>query len=448
MVAAPPLSSIALAEQQNATPAGIFLESHTRDARHLASFSSVAGASQESCRIQLCAQIKSWLFEQAIPFWAANGIDTINGGFVEQLTLDGHDAKAAFKRTRVTARQVYVFSHARLMGWKDIGDAAGAGIDLLIKRTWQGPDNGFARLMTREGEVLDPTPDLYDHAFALFAFAWRYRTERDVASLEWMHRTLDFIETHLRHPSGEGFWHARPPKGWRVQNPHMHLTEACLAAFESTDDPRFADASRKLVELFQSRLFDRSTGALPECYDDAWRRAPGEDGRLVEPGHMMEWAWVLNQARKLIGTEAQDDIRRLVSFAERHGVARESGITFNTIRNDGAPIDQGSRIWPNAERIKAAIALHEATGADPWPVIEKTCGLLMSRYLARNPAGVWMDSFDETGRGVAEVVPASTLYHLLLALSEILRIAPGHQTTTTREREARETVSPATAPGP
>ncbi len=440
MVVAPPLTSTSLAEPQNARPAGFSLEPQTRDARQLAPFSWVAGTPEQARKILLCTQIKSWLFEQAIPFWAENGIDTVNGGFVERLTLEGSDANAAFKRTRVTARQVYVFSHARLLGWTDNRDAAGAGLDFLIHRTWQGPDSGFARLMTRDGDVLDPTPDLYDHAFALFAIAWRHRTERDALSAEWTHKTLDFIETHLRHPGGEGFWHARPPAGWRVQNPHMHLTEACLAAFESTGHPRFAEASHKLVDLFQHRLFDRTTGTLAENYDDTWRRAPGEDGRLVEPGHMMEWAWVLNQARKLLGSETRDDIRKLVSFAERHGVARESGAAFNTIWNDGTPLDEGSRIWPNTERIKAAIALHEASRTDPWPVIEETCGLLMSRYLARKPAGIWMDAFDEKGQGVADVVPASTLYHLLLAFSEILRIASGDQTTT-RVSGAEETVS-------
>ena len=62
--------------------------------------------------------IRSWMFDQALPFWAAHGLDADNGGYVEQLTLDGADAGVAFKRTRVAARQIYVFSHAAVMGWK------------------------------------------------------------------------------------------------------------------------------------------------------------------------------------------------------------------------------------------------------------------------------------------------------------------------------------------
>jgi mannose/cellobiose epimerase-like protein (N-acyl-D-glucosamine 2-epimerase family) len=372
---------------------------------------------------ELREQIRSWMFDHALPFWAANGVDTVNGGFVEQLTLDGRDAGASFKRTRVTARQTYVFSQARLLGWSDAGGTALNGMDFLINRTWQGTSGGFARTVSRTGDVLDPTPDLYDHAFVLFAFAWRHRAEGDSLSRDWMHRTLDLIETRFRHPGGAGFWHELPPAGHRLQNPHMHLTEACLAAYESTGEARFAEAARRLVALFQNHLFDRATGTLREYYNDAWRPVPGETGRHVEPGHMLEWAWILNQARKLINVDTGDDIRALVAFAEQHGVDRASGATYNTIRDDGLPLDRGSRIWPNTERIKAAVALHESAGVDPWPMIEQSSRLLLSRYLGREPTGTWMDAFDASGRQTAKVVPASSLYHLVMAFTEVLRIS-------------------------
>lgn len=374
--------------------------------------------------IDLRNQIRSWMFEQALPFWARTGIDHVNGGYVEQLTLDGQDAGVAFKRTRVTARQVYVFSHAHVLGWDDgDSDPAAIGVNFLVNQTWQGPDRGFARLVSRNGSVLDPTTDLYDHSFALFAFAWRHRARRDVESRDWMHRTLDFIETRMDHHSGEGFWHELPPTAGRLQNPHMHLTEACLAALESTGERRFAETASKLVQLFQSKLLDRTTGLLPEYFTDDWRRVPGDEGRLVEPGHMMEWAWILNQARKLVGANTDDDIRGLVALAERLGVDRASGATYNSIRNDGSALDKGSRTWPNTERIKASIALYELDGVDPTSVIDQAGGLLLSRYLAREPRGTWMDAFDEHGKNAAHVVPASTLYHVFLAFAEVLRIA-------------------------
>ena len=366
--------------------------------------------------------IRSWMFDQALPFWAAHGLDADNGGYVEQLTLDGADAGVAFKRTRVAARQIYVFSHAAVMGWK-AGLALGApGMDYLTTRAWQGADKGFARTLTRTGEVLDATPDLYDQAFVLFAFAWRHRATKDAASHDWMHRTLDYVDAHMRHPGGLGFWHELPPTGWRQQNPHMHLTEACLAAHAATGEVRFAEAARRLVELFRAKLFEVKTGTLAEYFADDWSRAPGDDGRIVEPGHLFEWCWILNQARKQLGMDVGAEIRAAFRFAQTHGVDAKTGVTYNSVRDDGAPLNTGSRSWPNCERIKAAIALWELDGVEPGPVIDASADVLLTRYQAREPAGVWMDAFDAEGREAARTVPASTLYHVFLAFAEVLRI--------------------------
>lgn len=372
-----------------------------------------------SCR----ETIHDWMFNTALPWWAANGVDRTNGGFVEQVTPEGADAGIAFKRTRVTARQIYVFSHAHMLGFKPGLDLAKHGVDFLVSKSWNGADKGFARRLTPDGGPLDATPDLYDHAFALFALAWHHRASGDRTSRDWMHRTLNFIETHMRVKGGEGFWHELPPKGWRQQNPHMHLTEACLAAFEATGEARFSTLAKELVELFSRRFFDLQSQTLAEFYTEDLARAPGDDGRIVEPGHQFEWAWILNACRKLLGVQLAPQIRGLASFAEARGVDPSTKITFNSVGDDGAPIDRASRTWPNTERIKAAIALHELDGSDPSPVIASSTALLFDRYLGRTLPGTWIDVVDAAGNPVPGNAPASTFYHVFLAFAEVLRVS-------------------------
>ena len=371
--------------------------------------------------------IKSWMFEAALPWWAANGLDTANGGYVEQMTLDGRDAGIPFKRTRVTARQIYTFSHGYMLGFTPGAELARHGIDYLVSKTWKGPDKGFPRKLTREAGDLDPTPDLYDLAFVLFGFSWFHKATKDGTARDWMHRTLDFIETHMRHPR-EGFWNEKPPAntlhgGWRQQNPHMHLTEACLAAFEATGEARFADVAKEIVQIFRTRFVDLKSQTLAEYFTDDLTRAPGADGRIVEPGHQLEWAWILNSCRKQFGLDLGAEIRALAGFASRHGVDPKSGATFNQVRDDGQPIDRGSRTWPNTERIKAAIALYELDGTDPKPAVASAGGILLNRYLAHEPRGTWIDAFDAEGKPVVNTIPASTLYHVFLAFAEVLRVS-------------------------
>ncbi|MDP3739426.1 MAG: AGE family epimerase/isomerase, partial [Hyphomonadaceae bacterium] len=307
----------------------------------------------------LLKQIHGWMFDTALPWWTSNGIDRANGGYVEHFDLDGRDAQAPFKRTRVTCRQIYVFSHAAQLGFTPGAELAAHGMRHLTEKAWLGTGIGFARHTTRTGEVLDPTQDLYDLAFALFAFGWYLRASGERSALNWAHLTLDVIEAKLGHPNGEGFQHEVPATGWRQQNPHMHLIEAALSVYEASGVERFAVLANEIASLFQTKFFDSASTTLCEFFRDDWSRAPGEHGRIIEPGHQFEWAWILVNAKRLVGIDLSTEIRSLVGFGERFGVDRETGLTYNSVNDIGVPIDRGSRSWPNTERLKAAIALYE-----------------------------------------------------------------------------------------
>jgi mannose/cellobiose epimerase-like protein (N-acyl-D-glucosamine 2-epimerase family) len=366
--------------------------------------------------------IEAWLMRQALPFWAEHGVDRTYGGFVEELTLSGDDAGLPVKRTRVTARQIYVFSHAYMLGYAPDADLARLGMRYLLDKAWTGPETGFARLMNRDGSVRNPGPDLYDLSFILFGFAWLHRATNDPDARDWMHRTADFIETHLRHPSGAGYLNGLPAEGWRLQNPHMHLTEASLAAYAATGEARFAETARDIAQLCQTKFIDPGSGALREKFADDWSPAPGEDGRIVEPGHQFEWCWILSECRKQLGLDTQHAIRSMSAFAARHGVDPGSGATWMAVRDDGGPLDRSSRTWPNTERLKCAVALRDTFGTDPRPVLSETLDLLFGRYLAGPMPGAWIDAFDADGRPTSRTVPASTLYHLVLAFAEAQRV--------------------------
>jgi N-acylglucosamine 2-epimerase/mannose-6-phosphate isomerase len=367
------------------------------------------------------SRARTWLFETALPFWAERATDHRHGGTVEELALSGGPSDPGFKRVRVPARQVYVWSHAALMGWEPARELAEAHGEVFIRTCWQGLDRGWARRLRSDNRILDGRPDLYDTAFAVFALSWLYRVTGRADVLALTLDTLDFIDRHMRHPGGEGFLHALPPEGPRLQNPHMHLLEACLAGHAASGHARFERIAQEIVGLFRTRFFDRSTGTLGEYFNADWTRVTDDRGRLVEPGHQMEWAWILAEAGRRFGIDVAGEMRALVEFAEHHGVD-PAGAVRNAVRDDGVVLDGGSRTWPNTERIKAAVALYEVFGDDPRPVLHQSVALLLDRYLL--PDGGWIDAFDAEGRPIATAMPVSTFYHVFLALAEALRIEP------------------------
>jgi len=365
------------------------------------------------------AEIRSWMFDAALPLWASAGVDRKGGAFVEKLDFAARPLSPGFRRTRVAGRQTYVFSHAAMLGWAPGLElsAFGAGI---LDRLYLGPEKGWPRTISETNAVLDATPDLYDLAFTLFAYAWRHRAARDAQSLAGAHRVMDFIDKRLRAP--RGYWHTWPADGHRLQNPHMHLLEASLVAFEASGEQRFLDTARRIVELFRTSLFDGRT--LAEYFDADWRRAAGEEGRLVEPGHQLEWAWILIQYGRLAGENTVNVAEGLVAFAEQYGLDQRSGRVAQVVRDDGAPVDPSSRTWPNTERIKGLLAVFEATGRDTRAGVALSSRVLLDQYLATDVKGLWVDVFDADGRPKAADVPASTLYHVFLAFAEVLRLEP------------------------
>lgn len=364
-------------------------------------------------------EVRAWVFEALLPFWARYGIDREHGGFLEEVSPEGAPTARRDKRVRTICRQVFVFSHAALLGWEEGASLSEMGCGYLFKHA-RLPDGAWANTLTREGSVLDATPNLYDFAFVLYGLAWRYRLTREVEVLKHMHLTLDFIRARMR--AGEGFVARLPDDGARLQNPHMHLLEACLAAFEATDDERFLEQADQLTALFTNRLFDGVT--LGESFNLDWTRAPLQ---ALEPGHHFEWAWILAQYQRVRGGDFSAPVTALIAWGESFGVG-QAGAVFDAVDENGGPVRTSSRAWANTERIKGWLGFYELSGRDPRAPVAQSLRLLFDRYFADSAPGAWVDQFDGEGKPMTQAVPASIVYHLLLAFSEVLRLEPRLQT--------------------
>ncbi len=368
--------------------------------------------------------VRHWCFEVALPLWAGAGCDRVGGGVFEAVEFSGQPADISYRRTRVMGRQLYVFSHASLLGWGPGREAADHVYRFMVDKAWLGAERGWARRVAATGALLDPTPDLYDYAFVLFGLSWYARASGDPGV--WIHveRTLDALDHLLRHPDGVGFWHEVPAAGPRQQNPHMHLLEAALAglAAHSGPHPRLEGLARHLVLLFRHHLFDPRSGTLGEFFADDWSRLSGTAAEVVEPGHMFEWAWILAQAQKQLDLDLGPEIAALIDGAEAHGVDPATGRTLLQVTPAGLPIDRGTRTWPNTERIKGWLGASEALGRDAGPAVGQSLRLLFQTHLATAVPGLWVDAFDAEGRPLSGNAPASSLYHLFLAFAEVLRL--------------------------
>jgi N-acylglucosamine 2-epimerase/mannose-6-phosphate isomerase len=230
---------------------------------------------------------------------------------------------------------------------------------------------------------------------------------------------LDFIEDRMRHPGGRGLLHRLPADRARLQNPHMHLLEACIAGFEASGH---AASRRWPASWLRCSIRASSTperGTLGEYFDENCNRAGGDAGHHVERGHHYFWVWCLAAAGRLFGLPVEAEMRALARFAEWSGIDA-AGAVRNAVRDDGTVLDGGSRAWPNTERVKAAVALSGALGDETSGMLDQSLTLLLDRYLHAD--GGWTDAFDAGGRPAARAMPVSSCYCVFLAIVEAGRV--------------------------
>ena len=349
-------------------------------------------------------RVADWLFDQALPLWAAQGVDD-RGRFWEQLDFNGRPVRGVKRRTRVQARQVYVFCEATALGFEDGRTVARAGLEALTA-TCRRDDGLWISAADDAGAVVDPAPDLYDMAFVLFALAAAHRVLGDAGALPLALQTLAAIDARMAAPHG-GWQEALPARLPRRQNPHMHLLEAMLAWQATAPDPAFEAAARESLRL--SRAHFQVDGAIHEFFTAAWALDP-ETGHIVEPGHMEEWAWLLTQAERL-GLDTAEAAPGLHRRAWDQG--RSGGFLIREMDADGRPVDAGRRLWAQTEGLRTALLFDRDAAAD-------LTGRLFDTHLATETPGLWIDSYDAEGRPVDRTVPASTLYHLMTAFTALL----------------------------
>lgn len=353
-----------------------------------------------------------WLRASALPLWWAVGADHVAGGYCEALTPQGRPV-AAPRRSRVQTRQAYVYATAGRLGWDGPWrEAAWHGLGGFLER-YRRPDGRFRALVSASGEPLDETAALYDQAFALLAMAALQANDPGHRDLEGAVQQLLVALQDVRHDGG-GFREIAPHVF--QANAHMHLLEATMAWVEAGGGPEWRELAQEIVDLALERFIDSQGGFLREFFGADWRPAAGEDGRLVEPGHQFEWAWLLTRWARLTSDPRGEAAAERLFAAGLRGVDASRGVAVNALNDDFSVRDASARLWPQTEWLKASLILGYEDEA-----LRAANGL--RAYLSTPAVGAWRDKMRGDGSFVEEPAPASSFYHIMAACEQLAACA-------------------------
>jgi len=368
-------------------------------------------------------EILTWAKQDALPFWGSAGVDHARGGFHERLDLSGKPILDVPKRLMAQGRQLYVYCHAGLLGWyPDSRKLADRCVEYMLGSFYRRDGApGWVHSLAPDGHIANPLRDTYAHAFALLGLAWYHRLSGDAQILKIVDATIAYLDEAVSADRG-GYRDSVPAvDAIRRQNPHMHLFESFIALYQATKQPKYLARGAEIFGVFSARFFRPDHGWLCEYLTQDLDPLPGDRGQISEPGHHYEWVWLLRQFQKESGREVGSYCKALYDHADRFGWDGQ-GYIVDEVASTGRVLKPSRRSWPHTEGLKANVVEGERgrPGCDEKAV--RCLQRLKDSYVGRPVAGGWIDHVDHTGRPLVTMMPASTLYHLICALTEAARV--------------------------
>ena len=393
--------------------------------------------------ISIQNRLLGWFRDHALPLWDRHGVDRRSGGYFENISSLGPDrnleVSGDVRRGRVVARQIYVFDVGRQLGWQsDISNPVAHGCEYLFSRLHLG-DGLFHTSVDAATHEPRSAFDLYEQAFYLFALAHLNDTLADRYPIA---ATAARCLQRLRDGFGKsigGFEESTPPSLPLKSNPHMHLLEAALAWVDATvglTQRPWIELARELVGLCLTRFMDASSGAIREYFDYRWQPMAGDAGRIVEPGHQFEWAWLLMQWSASPHSSAAERAaciraaQRLIDIGERWGVDPVRGVAINEIWDDMTTKDAAAKLWPQTERVKAWCAMLQR--AETAAEAERACQSIaraaqgLAKYMRTEPPGLWHEECSPEGEFSIGPTKGSSFYHVVCAIDVLRKTVSAH----------------------
>ena len=385
------------------------------------------GFTQDQCRG--AQEFVTYTFMDMARLCATRGWDAIRSRSVERLQADLTPAPLGYRRGMVAGRQLFFFSQAyRLTRDRLFEDRARRLFADLVSHFWDKTNSGWYFSLNDDNTPHDATKDLYGHAFIMFGLAHYLAIFADKDALDWLGKTNELV---LRHFSLPGGWFApSTTRDWAIrgrnleQNPHMHLLEAYLSSYNATQDDSFLKCSTQMMSIY-TELLRTSDGSKVLEHLDENGRPSGEKGNLIEPGHLYEWYWLVNEYADIAGLPAyRATCPPIMAWADRWGVDPGAGGVYDMVDAGGNVVSNRKRIWPVTECIKALATLARASGGEQsYEALAQWITFIGEKYCTVD--GTWHEYLNQNLEPDCDYMPMSTPYHVGMAALEVERLLGG-----------------------
>lgn len=341
--------------------------------------------------------------------------------------------------TLAQGRTAFMLAHLYLTTGHPELLAASKRIHAWMMTHLRDEDGGFRYAVAPDGSTID-TADArlrrtYDQSFALLSLVTLRKAAPDSVTQEEIDSCIGFIEGRLTDPVTGALWEndvmareGAKPGDLRAQNPHMHMLEAVMQAYEMDGDPIWLERAAKYVALGEKHFIDPQTGAICEFIGHDLTQNDTEMGQRREPGHQFEWDWLLRRYAAFAKDDAPRAFaKRMRDFVEAHGL-RPSGVmqgaAYDAISPSGTPTDDTHLLWPMTEAGKVYASLaYDWVGVNDLAAhhaierVREISNLIFGKFFhISEPA--WVNRLDGEGNVLWDEGLSRLLYHMAIFITE------------------------------
>jgi N-acylglucosamine 2-epimerase len=314
----------------------------------------------------------STLLDDVIPFWLTHALDHDYGGYFNNLDRSGavYDTDKAMW---LLGRGVWLYStlYNTLEPRQEWLDAARLGYEFLAKHGFDSDGRMFFQV-TRDGRPLVKRRYFFTETFGAIACAQYAKASGDEAAFQRAKDTYRLIVDLARHPD-----RLTPKVNPATRRTIAHAIPMILLTtsqeFRLVDsDALYDEVAAAACDDILNRFVKPDKRALFETLnEDGSLMLDTAQGRVINPGHAIESAWLLMQEGRL----HQDNtlIQRgldVMRWSVDIGWDSEYGGLLYFVDYEGKPptqLEWDQKLWwPHTEALYALLLGHHLTGDAEW----------------------------------------------------------------------------------
>lgn len=360
----------------------------------------------------LKSELKTELF-RTLDYWAANTIDSVNGGFVGRIdywnTVVPDSPKGIILNTRILWAFSAASNHIKTNDYQHICERAYQYLSLYFK---DDVHKGVFWELDHKGNPINYRKQIYAQAFAIYALSEYYIFSKKEEAKQWAIELFNIIETSAKDKLNKGYWEAfnqdwspiedmrLSPKDMnaaKTMNTHLHILEAYTRLSDIYDNGQLQSSLQDLVHLFQHKFLNTKSH-FDLFFDANWNLL----STITSYGHDIETAWLLLEAAKRVkDIQLLSDVEKMViqvvdTFLEV-AIDRDGGVINEKDYKSGL-IDADRHWWPQMEAIVGLKYAYQLTKNPNYMKPALSIWKFTKNHLIDQEHGEWHFRVDKNGK--------------------------------------------------